>query len=254
MKRQIWGLVIPTAFWICQGCSTKPHYDKNLNNLSVVNGDTLENGYWEYTISNNNVSKKGYFKNGIRSGEWLYKTNRDSQVFEWVIDTIGHDAFNIPRQFIRKKPKSPEIFLGDVDDGDPLTYLIVLRYDLDKQDASLNDYLIASYKAWRSDTTEYLVDKVGSRIYFRDINLVRLETKFKRGEKTYHAISYIFKVDKALYDLTYRNIDANFGGIEKEVLQDILYGSKIGGRDLFYYNNRRYLKEEPITFAEEEGT
>jgi hypothetical protein len=242
------GVII---FSSCDGLKNKEEKVEalqNQNQLSVVNGDTLETGFWMYDGGINAVSKSGAYTDGYKTGKWIYRMNGDSVGFIWNIFNEKGVKMNIPDHL---KPindvKLPVLFQADVDDSDDNTYLILLRYNLKEMKSSAYDYIYQYNESWKSNTEETLLSKEFKKFYFEGIEIFRAQVETERRSK-YKATSYIFVVKDYLYDLTYKNAIDKSSAIDSEIFNDVLYSMECENVDLFDYNSKKYLKEENVEF------
>lgn len=219
---------------------------KKNQSIVTADGDTLENGFWNYERGINNVSQSGNYEKGFKIGKWIYINNGDSIITTWSIFSDKDVKFNIPDYF---KPmydlEPPVLFQADIDDNDENTYLVLLRYNLKELNSSVYGYLYQYNESLKRNTEEILKSKKFMKFYFKGIEIFKGIVQTERKKK-YEVISYIFVVNDFLYDLTYKNDVVKSNAISLEIFNDILYSMECENVDLFNYNNRKYLKEEIV--------
>lgn len=239
--------------FVFSACNNSNEQAQTMLNQFIVtaNGDTLESGFWVYDNEVTGVYKSGAYKDGYKTGNWIYKTSDDSVTITWSVVSKNSVRLNIPSYLkTLNEVEPPVLYQADIEDGDDNTYLALLSYNLTKLNSSVYGYLYQYNESWKKNTEEVLEWKEFKKFYFNGIEIYRAKLITKR-QVSYEAISYVFVVKEILYDLTYKNTLDKSSPINLEIFNDILYSIKCENIDLFNFNNNQYLKEENIEFKNE---
>jgi hypothetical protein len=136
------------------------------NQLLITNGgDSLEVGYWQY---HTDIDKSGFYENGYKVGEWIYKSTDDSASVNWEIFDNGIVKFNYP-QYLRviDSLEFPMLFHADIPDGNKFSYVVLLEYDLRKLNTTIYDYLYEVNQSRETGFVEVLESKYAEIFYFK---------------------------------------------------------------------------------------
>ena len=217
--------------------------------LVTKNGDSLEIGYWKYNVKATGIFKEGEYKNGIKIGNWKYKTSDKEKNIEWVHLNKQRIKFNYPKYLkISNIVEPPTIFIGDIVDGNNNTYIALLEYNLKKMKSSVYDYLYQVNKKFKTDKNKFIVGKKFKKYTYKNIEIYTVNIQTKQNGEIFNIISQVFEVDGYLYDFTYKDISKNMDNISLEIFKDMLYSIESNKVDFFNYNARKYLQEEDIVF------
>jgi hypothetical protein len=228
-------------------CDRKSNDIEKTNQIYITEkGDSLETGFWELEIGRNGVGCRGNFIDGFRTDKWTYYTNTDTTTFAWKIFNKDGIKFNIPDYITETNQEEPTVFQGNINKKDKNCYFILLRYDINKINSSIYDYLYPYVEAMEKGSIEVLKSREIKKYTFKNnIEIFRTKLDFE-GKRKYQAISYIFVINNILYDLTYRDFSEEIDKIDIEVFTDILYSFETSEMDLFNFNNMHYLKEDDV--------
>lgn len=251
MKNLAYTSLIFYAFYSCgnkEGNSVEKNLKHDLENQLVITseGDSLEDGFWQY---HTDIDKTGFYRNGYKVGEWLYKSGEDSALVQWGVFENGNVKFNYPKDWrVIDSLEYPMLFQADIPDGNNFTYVVLLEYDLKKLNTTIYDYLYEVNQSREAGSNEILRSKEAKKFYFKNIDIFRYQVVVERDSTRYEAVSYIFEVNGKLFDLTLKDIANEMTILDQEMIRDMLYSMECYGEDLFSYTRNQYYKEENVEF------
>ncbi|MCF6298204.1 MAG: hypothetical protein L3J08_09535 [Flavobacteriaceae bacterium] len=212
--RKISYIIMFTILFSCKSENENISDKISENELLIINGDSLEDGFWKYT-NKGEIYKSGTYTKGYKVNEWNYFDSNKTRFVIWKVFNKESVKFSYPNYLkVSDSVEFPTLFMGDIIDSNNNTYIALLEYNLTNMNSTIHDYLYQlNQSRGSSKNIEILKLKEVRKFYFKNVNVFKYYAEVEREKQAYNVVSYIFEVDGYLYDLTYKDIAGKMNAV-----------------------------------------